>query len=204
MNSIDASGKGGGAIAVAIGELAVAKAPAKLRTLLGSCVGVLLLDRRLQLAGACQAAHPAGLLRWRPAAGSSTAASRFGARRSAGIARGDGIAWQVCRHGDPRTAAPTERDRRNSGHSAGCQNSRWRQHVPADHQQSTDDRRPECAGCRTRVAASQNRCGRAPLRRNFRPKGAGRCSQRERPSRDLGPGTDSSMKTSEGTQESIR
>lgn len=58
MNSIDASGKGGGAIAVAIGELAVAKAPAKLRTLLGSCVGVLLLDRRLHLAGLAHVVLP--------------------------------------------------------------------------------------------------------------------------------------------------
>jgi chemotaxis protein CheD len=58
MNSIDSSGKGGGPIAVAIGELAVAKAPAQLRTLLGSCVGVLLLDRRLQLAGLAHVVLP--------------------------------------------------------------------------------------------------------------------------------------------------
>ena len=38
-------------VSVAIGEWAVATAPAKIRTLLGSCVGVILHDRVARLGG---------------------------------------------------------------------------------------------------------------------------------------------------------
>ena len=45
-------------IAVAIGQWAVAAAPAKIRTLLGSCVGVVLYDRTAKLGGVAHIVLP--------------------------------------------------------------------------------------------------------------------------------------------------
>lgn len=46
-------------VAVAIGQWAVAAAPAKIRTLLGSCVGVVLYDRATRLGGVAHIVLPA-------------------------------------------------------------------------------------------------------------------------------------------------